>query len=604
MDYLLYISICSLYLLHTAHCKQPNIVVIVADDLGWNDVSFHGSNEFMTPNIDALAYNGIVLNRHYVMPTCTPSRAAYLTGKYPIHTGMQGRPISAGEIRGIPLTEKLLPEYLKELGYFTHLVGKWHVGYYMESLYPTRRGFDSFFGFANGYLGYFDGLHVTKDHWAGMDAWRNTSEAWQEFVGHYLTDLLTDEAVNIIKRHNAEKPLYLQVAHAAPHTGNMGNDMEVRDIAENERMFPHIADTNRRLYAGMVRSIDDSVGNIIKALSECGLIDNSIILFTADNGAPSISWGITIGNTGSNWPLRGQKYSTHDGGVRSAAAVWSPFFQKGVVSSTLMHIIDWLPTFYEAAGGNATMLTALDGVSQLSTLKTQSASPRKDVLIGIQQNEDNYSLISGKWKIVKYYENAISTFPNYFYGSSGRDSSYPEYNFTEVQTSATGLALAGYGKLSAIQYAELRQQANIESLCSVVMLNQTSDVGMCNKSFCLFNIVDDPCEVNDLSDIRPDVLNVLLQKLKLFNTTVVPISNIYEPDPRAHPKYWHNYWVPWLDSVPDTLSSSSSDPSYLKSVNVYFLFIVILTNLFLVSKISDINFYNLILCLFSISDIA
>lgn len=562
----------------TAHSKQPNIVVIIADDLGWNDVSFHGSNEFMTPNIDAMGYHGIILNRHYVMPTCTPSRSAFLTGRYPIRNGMQGSPIGAGQIRGIPLSEKLLPQYLKDLGYNTHLVGKWHVGCYKEALYPTNRGFDTFFGYTYGNLGYFDGVHATSYLGAGMDAWRNTSKAWQEFVGHYLTDLLTNEAISIIKKHDIKKPLYLQIAHAAPHAGNKGTKMEVRDITANEKMFPHIADTERRLYAGMVKAVDDSVGNIVKTLSDTGLLENTVLVFISDNGAPTYERKWDTENHGSNWPLRGEKCSTHDGGVRVAAVAWSPLFPKAVVSSNLMHITDWLPTFYEAAGGNASLLTHLDGVSQFSALKTQAESPRKDLLIEINQNINSYAMISEEWKITMYNMSDIFGFSNYYYGSSGREHSNPLYNTTEVHRSAVGLALTKYGNISEGQYVQLRKQANIESLCSTASLNQSQ---MCDNRFCLFNIFDDPCETTDLSRIHPSILQKILQKVKWFNTTVVPITNeMYRSDPRAHPQYWNNYWIPWLDMIPESHLSSGS--LNFMTINICLLFIVIIIHLLLI----------------------
>ena len=174
-------------------------------------------------------------------------------------------------------------------------------------------------------------------------------------------------------------------------------------------------------------------------------------------------------------------------------------------------------------------------------------------------------------------------FSNYFYGSSGRDIYYPEYNTTEVQTSAAGSVLTKYGNLSEGRYSKLRKQANIEFLCDAVVQNKTQKVEMCDNRFCLFNIIDDPCELEDLSSTYPDILNRLLQKVKRFNMTVVPISDdAYKSDPRAHPKYWNNYWTPWLDNVSDPHVSSQS--SCFMSVNVSLLLLLIVTHLlFIVS---------------------
>lgn len=174
----------------------------------------------------------------------------------------------------------------------------------------------------------------------------------------------------------------------------------------------------------------------------------------------------------------------------------------------------------------------------------------------------------------------IFGFSNYYYGSSGRDSINPQYNITEVHSSAAGLALANYGNMSDGQYVYLRNQANIESLCSAVASDQVQNVELCNNRFCLFNIIKDPCETTDLSSKNPDILQELLQKVISFNATVVPISDeMYIPDPRAHPKYWHNYWTPWLDKFPDTSGSSNLMPvniSLLLILTViHFLFIKI-----------------------------
>nr|CAD7413544.1 unnamed protein product [Timema poppensis] len=339
---------------------RPHIIFIVADDMGWNDVSFHGSDQIPTPNIDALAFNGVILNSQYAQPVCTPSRAALMTGKYPIHTGMQGYPLLGAEPRGLP-PGKLLPEYLRELGYTNRAIGKWHLGFYKRELTPTYRGFDSHLGYWTGFVSYYDYIlqdKYTDGEFSGFDLRRNLTLA-RDLVGQYATDVFTDEAVRIISTHRETEPLFLYLAHLAPHAGNRGKLLEAPQEVVNK--FDYIADPNRRTYAGeglqknknntrraMVSKLDDSVGRVTEALQRRGMLGDSVIVFMSDNG------GSTIGdfpNWGSNYPLRGLKDTLWEGGVRVPGFIWSPLLQQTPrVSNQVMHITDWLPTLYTAAG--------------------------------------------------------------------------------------------------------------------------------------------------------------------------------------------------------------------------------------------------------------
>ncbi|KAF4519021.1 hypothetical protein B566_EDAN009784 [Ephemera danica] len=281
--------------------SRPNIVFILADDLGWNDVGFTGRSDLQTPNIDALAYHGRILSQHYSQPTCTPSRTALLTGKYPIRTGMQGFPLTPGEPRALPLDQRLLPQYMKELGYQTHLVGKWHVGCHEWKYTPTARGFDTHFGYLNGYIGYYnhtmDILNMT-----GHDFWRGV-EPMYDLRGRYVTDLLTEESVRLIENAGSKKnsdPLFLLISHLAPHSGNPGSYHEYPE--EDLERFNYIPDMNRRKYAAMVWNLDKSVGHVVKALAETKMLHNTIIAFVSDNGAQTIG---LFPNDGSNYPFRG-----------------------------------------------------------------------------------------------------------------------------------------------------------------------------------------------------------------------------------------------------------------------------------------------------------
>uniref|UniRef100_A0A023GDJ8 Putative arylsulfatase b ixodes scapularis arylsulfatase b n=1 Tax=Amblyomma triste TaxID=251400 RepID=A0A023GDJ8_AMBTT len=190
------------FLLPLALCARtpPHIIIFIADDLGWDDVSFHGSSQIPTPNLDALAADGIILNSHYVQSSCAPSRAALMTGRYPIRTGMQGLFPGIEGPWGLPMNVPILPQYLKKLGYETHLVGKWHLGYYMEKFTPTFRGFDSFYGFYNGEEDYYShDIDIQYQKEACLDFWFNR-DPLRTANGSYSTTLFTQRAQQLIQR--------------------------------------------------------------------------------------------------------------------------------------------------------------------------------------------------------------------------------------------------------------------------------------------------------------------------------------------------------------------------------------------------------------------
>lgn len=196
---------------------KPNIVIIVADDLGFHDCSFHGSDEIKTPNIDAIGYNGIILNKHYVESLCSPSRAALMTGKYSIRTGFQNSVILPLEPRGLPLTETILPQYLKTANYKTYKVGKWHLGMFKKAYNPIQRGYDSFYGYLGPVIDYYDhSLLANPEYGLGYDMRMNESVFYRS-RGRYATDLFTEVAVNMIEEHNTFQPMFLIVNHLAPH---------------------------------------------------------------------------------------------------------------------------------------------------------------------------------------------------------------------------------------------------------------------------------------------------------------------------------------------------------------------------------------------------
>ncbi|KAK0097327.1 hypothetical protein PV326_002412 [Microctonus aethiopoides] len=518
--------------------RKPHIIVMIADDMGWNDVSFHGSNQILTPNIDALAYNGVILKNHYVLPVCTPSRTAFFTGRYPIRDGMYGYPLRAGENRSIPLNVTLMPEHLHRLGYATHMVGKWHVGYSDDNKTPVRRGFQTFYGYYNGYITYFNHT-ITQDHQTGFDMHRDNQNELKPDMSNknkYATDIFTDEAVKIIDKHDDDQPLYLQISHLAPHSSDGLETLETRDLAEVNETFAYIQEIHRRKYAGMVSALDESVGRVVAALSEKNLLENSIILFMSDNGAQTFG---LLENYGSNYPLRGLKFTLYEGGVHGVACVYSPLIKhKARVVNDLFHITDWLPTFYSAAGGNVNELGEIDGINQWYNIKKDKKGQRKSLLVNINPEENLESAIIGQYKILK---GSSELYDGYFGDNvNDNDPSGPGYNVEAVIASPTSQSIAEtMGNATTYkQILQLREQSKI--ICK-----SFSKFSNCSVR-CLFNLYNDPCETTDISDKHPEMVEKLEYYINEYRNVLVNQKGGYV-DINSYPRNFDGFWMPWLN---------------------------------------------------------
>ncbi|XP_064601359.1 arylsulfatase J-like [Liolophura sinensis] len=356
---------------------RPHVIFIVADDLGWNDVSWHNP-DIISPHLDGLARDGVILGSSYVQPNCSPSRSCFMSGKYPYHTGLQSGVIYPLEPRGMPLSLTTLPEKLKEAGYINHMVGKWHLGFCNQQYLPTSRGFDTFVGF---YLGLED--HYT--HRRGGYDMRFNDTLYSEAEGIYSTELFGQRAVDIINSHPSDQPLFLYLSFQAVH-----GPLQVPQRYED--MNSHIKNRRRRRYSAMVTAMDEAVGNVRQALEATGLMENSVIIFNTDNGGPAHK-------VSNNLPLRGSKNTLYEGGTKGPAFVYSKKHIKktGYINNQMIHAVDWFPTILHLAG--VTPDRDIDGVNQWPTLSEGVISARKEFVYNI--DESQAAIRVGKYKLIQ-----------------------------------------------------------------------------------------------------------------------------------------------------------------------------------------------------------
>ncbi len=353
---------------------MPNIVYILADDLGWNDVSYHGS-EIETPRIDALVREGVELDRYYAFPLCSPTRAAFLTGRSPQRVGTNG---PYGPRGHLPLDEHLLPQTMRDAGYQTFLTGKWHLGLDQLAAHPYRRGFDRTYGHLGPSIDYF--THV----WMNGYDWHRDGEVLRE--EGYSTDLIADEAVRMIEERDTEKPMFLYVAFNAPHTPLQAPDEWI------ERYATAIADENRRVIAAMVSAMDAATGRILDAIDAAGIERNTILVWASDNGGATV-WG------SSNAPLRGGKGGPFEGGVRVPATIrWPGQIEPGRVFNGMITAMDWFPTLSSAAGFEPKNPQPFDGADMWPALQSGEAVEREPIMIG---STSGYALYHEGWKLVE-----------------------------------------------------------------------------------------------------------------------------------------------------------------------------------------------------------
>ena len=335
--------------------RNPNIVLILADDMGYGDLSLFNDGLSSTPVLDSLIGESVCLTQHYsASPICAPARAALLTGRYPHRTGA----IETRELRGLcnlALRETTLAEVLKESGYATGLVGKWHSGSLGSQYHPNARGFDEFFGFRSGWQDYYRWVLDRNGRYERSD-------------GRYLTDVFTQEAIRFIEGHR-HSPFFLHLCYNAPHDPLQAPPEEVRAFADTGEFTSAVS----TIY-GMIRRMDSGIGRVLAALRRVGVAENTIVVFTSDNG-PQFGGVAEACHDRFNCGFNGSKSLVYEGGIRVPLILrWPAGLDGGHEFHGMVHFCDWFPTLLAAAGESPPVEPSLDGVNVLPVLRGENAT--------------------------------------------------------------------------------------------------------------------------------------------------------------------------------------------------------------------------------------
>ena len=540
-------------MLPVSFCQSLNILFILADDVGWNDISLHGGSKWQTPNIDSIAHNGIELKKYYVQPVCSPSRASLLTGRHVIHTGVYQALVSDRRpFQYLDTTFKLLPEYLKLANYSTHLVGKWHLGYSCEKCVPLARGFDTFTGFysaAEGYTSHsvkpvLDGAkgRTVYDFLTGTANARTATRPALEYNGTASNSIFTNLTLNLLQKHRfgKENPFFILLSTQAVHSPYV----ESQNLTEWEFCGKVTKEFSRQSVCSMMLEMDRAVGTILDTLKLQGLMNDTIVIFSSDNGGPNSGWE----NGSSNFPLRGGKSSLFEGGVRSIGLLQGPPHiinakGKGHQHLGLFHITDWLPTLLDFVSFNYSALNLMygDGISQAIAIRTVDApNPRNWVLLETRPvSAENcvgglsspssctgwpFPFYHGKGIIIddmKLVRNIIVP-PYGVYRNDGGVDFYKSPGGLDVNTKINGWE------------TESPPSSASTVLCPGASNKNDSFIAhQCRDNWCLFNLTADPCEHHDLAQDRNQVAKIseLERLLEQFSQTAVlgPSQGTCEP---------------------------------------------------------------------------
>jgi arylsulfatase A-like enzyme len=396
--------------------ERPNVVIFLADDLGWADVGFHGG-PIETPSIDRIAREGMALERFYTTPICSPTRAALMTGRDPMRLGVAYGVVMPWSNNGVNPDERFLPQAFHDAGYQTAIVGKWHLGHAQEPYLPGSRGFDHFYGHLHTEVGYFPPF----GNQGGRDFQRNgesiDDQGWEPY-------LLADEASRWIRKRDRSRPFFLYVPFISPHTPLDAPEELKRKYADldDDRGAPRGTQdwsrwlrfagvgSLRQVYAAVVDGMDQAIGRVLQTLDEQGLAETTIVLFFSDNG------GMTVYGVGGadNAPLRGGKGETFEGGIRVVAALrWPARIEAGSKLGQIMSVMDVLPTLATAAGVEPGARKALDGVDMWPAIAAGKKVERDGYLFFVSEvprtGSFKLTAFDEEWKLVQHVEQDLES---------------------------------------------------------------------------------------------------------------------------------------------------------------------------------------------------
>jgi arylsulfatase A-like enzyme len=488
---------------------RPNVVIFLADDLGWGDVGFHGEDRIETPSIDRLAREGVELGRFYATPICSPTRAALMTGRDPMRLGVAYAVIMPWSNVGIHPDEHFMPESFRAAGYQTAIVGKWHLGHAQQTYHPNQRGFDHFYGHLHTEVGYFPPFA----NQGGKDFQRNGESIDDQ---GYESFLLADEASRWIVERDKQRPFFLYLPFIAPHTpldapdelkakyADMGDDREPTRSKGSDgtrRIRKLLLQASARpMYGAVVDAMDQAVGRVLKTLDDEGIAENTIVLFFSDNGGAAYALG-----GADNVPLRGGKGETFEGGIRVVSVMrWQAAIRAGTRMDSIMSVMDVFPTLAAAAGIEPGNTRELDGRNMWPAIAKGEAMPRERRLFFASETpiRGSFSLtgFDEEWKLVQ-----------------------------EVQQGLLSAEVTNY----------------------------------------LFRVADDPYEYHNLADAHPEVVARLAAEIHQWRT-LHPVagtrSTLVPPPGWRAPRDWASYPVP-LEELQDAPAPGMPPPGALRPLD-------------------------------------